>query len=309
MQCPDCKEQTQILIDERQGVVICRNCGLVLQNECIDESQEWRSFSDSAGDMKTDRNRVGGIINDFFHDQGSGTSIGFGDSRLQRTQYMVGSSNAVDRALGKAHGILKDIMSAIGLPDNVFHRCCEIIKHLDTTGNLKNKVNYPWMLAVVYMACRQEKAGRTIRDLLVADPTTQDKEVARNYWKLDKLLSDHSIREGSQHQGADAFMSRYGSRLGLVQCESTAEHIAMQASKFNMTGSKNPAIVAAASLYLVAHAMDLKNKPSMETVAEVAQLKPHALRNCYLTLRQHVGRFAPIEFKPHILGGYASLPS
>jgi len=309
LQCPDCREQTQILVDERQGVVICRSCGLVLQNECIDESQEWRSFSDSAGDMKSDRNRVGGITNDFFHDQGGGTSIARGDNRLQRTQYIVDSSHNVDRALSKAHGILKDIMSAIGLPDNVFYRCCEIIKHLDTAGNLKSKVNYPWMLAVVYMACRQEKAGRTVKDLLAADPTTQDKEVARNYWKLDKLLSDNSIREGSQNQGADAFMARYGSRLGLVICEAAAEHIALQASKYNMTGSKNPAIVAAAALYLVAHSMDLKNKPSMEIVAEVAQLKPHALRNCYLTLRQHVARFAPADFAPALPGGFSALPN
>ena len=168
---------------------------------------------------------------------------------------------------------------------------------MDVTGNLKNKVNYAWMLAVVYMACRQEKAGRTIKDLLAADPTTKDKDVARNYWKLDKMLADSAVREGSQAQGADSFMARYGGRLGLVHCEETAEYIAMQASKFNMTGSKNPAIVAAAALYLVAHALDLKNKPDMQMLADVTQLKLHALRNCYLVLRQHASRFAPEGFK------------
>ena len=298
LECPECREDTQILIDDRQGVVICRSCGLVLQNETIDESQEWRSFSDGA--EKNDRNRVGGVGNEFLHNQASGTSIGFGNTSLQRSQMMVGSADSVDRALMKGHSILRDIMLALALPDNVFFRCCEIIKHLDLAGHLKNKVNYAWMLAVVYMACRQEKAGRTIKDLVAADPTTKDKDIARNYWKLDKLLADSSIREGAQSQGADSFMARYGSRLGLVQCESVAEHIAMEASRFNMTGSRNPAIVAAAAIYLVAHATDCKSKPTIESLADVTQLKIHALRNCYLTLRQHVARFIPTDFKPAI---------
>ena len=145
LECPECREDTQILIDERQGAVICRNCGLVLQNDVIDESQEWRSFSDSAADGKSDKNRVGSVGNEFLHNQASGTSIGYGDTRLQRAQFMVGSSNSVDRALIKGHGILRDIMLALALPDNVFFRCCEILKHLDSNGHLKNKVNYAWM--------------------------------------------------------------------------------------------------------------------------------------------------------------------
>lgn len=40
---------------------------------CIDDSQEWRTFSDSSG---PDRNRVGGTTNNMLHSGGLGTSVG-----------------------------------------------------------------------------------------------------------------------------------------------------------------------------------------------------------------------------------------
>ena len=106
LDCPECREDTKILIDERQGVVLCRNCGLVLENEVIDESQEWRSFSDSSSGDKNDRNRVGAVGNEWLSDgAGGGTSIsGVGGlaTALSRTQFVLEGQNATDRGLSKA---------------------------------------------------------------------------------------------------------------------------------------------------------------------------------------------------------------
>lgn len=44
---------------------------------------------------------------------------------------------------------------------------------MDDSGLLKGKTNYPWLLAVTYMACRQEGAGRSIKEILAAQPTVK----------------------------------------------------------------------------------------------------------------------------------------
>ncbi|KAF4745020.1 Transcription initiation factor IIB, partial [Perkinsus olseni] len=226
MECPECKGKTQIVVDYAQGSVICRNCGLILEMSCIDDSQEWRTFSDSSG---PDRNRVGGTTNNMLHSGGLGTSVGFGNSRLARTHMIAVNSDNVDRTLNKGHKILRDIMDALALPDNIYTRCCQILKQMDDNGLLKGKTNYPWLLAVTYMACRQEGAGRSIKEILAAQPTVKDKEVAKNFWRLEKMLQKASVQEartaagggpvsGAKVGGAgavagDTFMPRYCNRL------------------------------------------------------------------------------------------------
>lgn len=296
LQCKDCKDETQILMDYSQGMILCRNCGLVLETSCIDDSQEWRNFSDSMGDTKSDRNRVGGVSHDVLHDQIVGTSIAPGSSRLIRTQFLAMASESVDRTLNKAHAVLRDVMKALGLSDNIYGRCCEIIKYLDNIDQLRNRTNYSWILAVVYMACRQERAGRTITELVRAQPTVKDAEVARNYWKLDKLLAGTSVRDGvgaSSSVASDNYIVRYCSKLGLNQAERIAEHISIQANRFGLSSRRSPNLIAAASIYLVAHLLNLSNKPTLESVAEAAQVKSNALKTAYAALRQPIERILP----------------
>ena len=317
LDCPECRDDTRILIDERQGVVLCRNCGLVLENEVIDESQEWRSFSDSTSAEKNDRNRAGAIGNEWLSDgSGGGTSIaGVGSlaTALSRTQFVLEGHSATDRGLSKAINLLRQYVSTLGLADQVYSRACEIVKTLDKTQNLKNKVNSAWMLAVLYLACRIEKAARLVSDLIVADPNVTESIVQKYFWKLNKILqtisSDSLVRE-HQTQGPEAFLNRYGSRLELVQYEVVAEKIATQISSTSaLLGARNPAVIAAVSLYLVAHLADAPNKPDIDKLAQVTQLKSHTLRNCYLTLKQHIHRFLPSDFVVRLPGGIAALPS
>lgn len=311
LQCPDCRDRTQILIDHSQGLVLCRNCGLVLETSCIDDSQEWRSFSDSATDGKSDRNRVGGITNDMFPNQASGTTMAAGNSRLSRTQFLAMSDQSTDRTLSKAHSVLRDIMKALGLPDNIYGRCCETIKFMDDQGLLRNRTNSAWMLAVVYMSCRQEKAGRPIAELIRAAPTVKEAEVAKNYWRLDKLLAGTAVRSGTvppADAGVDNSIVRYCSRLGLQAAERAAEHVAKQASRYGITGSRNPGVVAAAAIYMVSHLLNLSNKPSLESVSEVAQMKPATVKQVYLTLRQPAARLLPPNFKIALPEGLDGLP-
>ena len=57
--CRNCAKPTAIIEDHQQGDLVCTECGLVLESRVVDESSEWRTFSDSdkAG---VDPNRTAG---------------------------------------------------------------------------------------------------------------------------------------------------------------------------------------------------------------------------------------------------------
>ena len=308
MQCPDCKEKTQVIVDYSQGSVICRNCGLVLESSCIDDSQEWRSFSDSAGDSKPDRNRVGDITSDYGPQRLQGTSIAGGSSRLSRTQFLA-MSEGTDKTLSKAHNGIRDIMRALALPDNIYARCFDILKYMEANDLLRNRTGSSWMLAIVYMACRQEKAGRQISELVRAAPTVKEPEVARNYWRLDKLLAAAPVRSSQAiPRGEDNFVIRYCNRLSVQSAEKLADLITQQASRFGITGSRNPGVSAGVAVFIASHLLKHPNKPSLEDIARVTDTRIGAIKTAYSALRQPIDRLLPAEARAQFADAIQSLP-
>ena len=308
LQCPDCKEKTQVVVDYSQGSVICRNCGLVLESSCIDDSQEWRSFSDSAGDSKPDRNRVGDIISDYGPQRLQGTSIAAGGSRLSRTQFLA-MSEGTDKTLSKAHSGIRDIMRALALPDNIYARCFDILKYMDDNELLRNRTSSSWMLAVVDMACRQERAGRQISELVRAAPTVKESEVARNYWRLDKLLAAAPVRASyGMSRGEDNFVVRYCNRLSVQSVESLADLITQQASRFGITGSRNPGVSAGVAVFIASHLLNHPKKPSLEDIARITDTKINAIKTAYHALRQPIDRLLPVDTRNQFADAIQALP-
>lgn len=62
--CSDCKRPTQVVYDHATGDSICLECGLVLESHIIDQTAEWRTFSNDDANDK-DSVRVGTPSNPF----------------------------------------------------------------------------------------------------------------------------------------------------------------------------------------------------------------------------------------------------
>ena len=71
--CTDCKKNTEVVFDHSAGDTVCSECGLVLESHSIDETSEWRTFANEAGD--NDPVRVGGPSNPLLTDGGLSTVI------------------------------------------------------------------------------------------------------------------------------------------------------------------------------------------------------------------------------------------
>jgi len=66
--CPQCKSANSAIVDYKSGVIVCSQCGLILEDNLIDEHNEQRFFSkncSSNGISNKDVSRTSGPINTF----------------------------------------------------------------------------------------------------------------------------------------------------------------------------------------------------------------------------------------------------
>lgn len=74
-QCEECKK-TEFVCNRAEGTIVCTNCGLVQQARVIDETSEWRNFSnENSGGGQNSMNRVGGKLNPYMSDFGLSTMV------------------------------------------------------------------------------------------------------------------------------------------------------------------------------------------------------------------------------------------
>ena len=130
--CPECGS-INLSINREKGEVICKDCGLVIEEKMVDFGQEWREFeSEQSG-----RRRTGGPMTYTKYDRGLGTDVGQrGDIyqlsgkgrnkffRLRKWQYRI--STAIERNLKLALAELKRVASFLKLPKSVEEEAARI---------------------------------------------------------------------------------------------------------------------------------------------------------------------------------------
>ena len=70
--CTNCHAK-DLVIKQREGTIVCQQCGLVNQSRIIDESSEWRTFSSETASSGANPSRVGGKLNPYLSNYGIDT--------------------------------------------------------------------------------------------------------------------------------------------------------------------------------------------------------------------------------------------
>ncbi|MCK5033759.1 MAG: transcription initiation factor IIB, partial [Calditrichia bacterium] len=78
--CTDCGSEN-FTKDDSRGELICRKCGLVMEQDEIDTTPEWRAFD---SDQQSKRTRTGAPLTFTKHDKGISTEIGKGVEELYK---------------------------------------------------------------------------------------------------------------------------------------------------------------------------------------------------------------------------------
>ncbi len=282
--CPECGG-INLFWNKEKGEVICKDCGLVVEEKMIDFTQEWREFDSSDGEVKR---RVGAPMTYTQYDQGLGTEVGrksdlyqLGNKsrnkffRLRKWQYRI--STAIERNLKLALAELKRVSSYLKLPKSVEEEAAKIYTLAVQRGLVRGRSMESVVAGALYAACRRHDVPRTLDELSEAS-SIEKKEIGRTYRFITRELGITILPSNP----AD-YIARFASALKLSpETQSRAIEILEQAQKAELTSGRGPTGIAAAGLYV--SALINGEKRTQREVADVAGVTEVTIRNRYKEL-------------------------
>lgn len=280
--CKICKKQPPNIIEDTvQGDLVCGDCGLVFEGRIIDTRSEWRTFqNDEAND---DPSRVGNAANPLLDDGQLDTQIGFRDGgsgaakELNRTHSRVTANNS-QKVLIAGYKDITAFCDRAALPKIVQDRAKQLFKKIQDESLLRGKSPDQIIAACLYVACRQERAARTIKE--IAALTNVDvKHIARCFQQIRPHLGIVMNTINTED-----YLSRFCNHLDLPNAVfRAAKVVVLRAQPLGILSGKSPISIAAATLYFVA-SMKPETAKTLKDVAVVSITSEVTIRNAYREL-------------------------
>ncbi len=286
--CPECGS-VNLFHNREKGEVICKDCGLVVEDKMVDFTQEWREFDSDGAERKR---RTGAPMTYTQYDQGLGTEVGqktdlYGLSgkdrnkffRLRKWQYRI--STAIERNLKLALAELKRVSSFLKLPKSVEEEAARIYTLAVQRGLVRGRSMESVVAGSLYASCRRHEVPRTLDELSEASGI-EKKEIGRTYRFITRELQITILPSNP----AD-YIARFASSLRLqAETQSKAIEILEQAQKSELTSGRGPTGIAAAALYV--SALIHGEKRTQREVADVAGVTEVTIRNRYKELLEEL---------------------
>lgn len=282
--CPECGG-INLFWNKEKGEIVCKDCGLVIEDKMVDFGQEWREFD---SDQSESKRRTGAPMTYTQFDQGLGTEVGSkGDFfklqnksrskffRLRKWQYRI--STAIERNLKLALAELKRVGSYLKLPKSVEEEAARIYTLAVQRGLVRGRSMESVVAGALYAACRRHDVPRTLDELSEASGI-EKKEIGRTYRFVTRELGITILPSNP----AD-YIARFASALKLsAETQSKSIEILEDAQKAELTSGRGPTGIAAAALYVAA--LMHGEKRTQREVADVAGVTEVTIRNRYKEL-------------------------
>jgi transcription initiation factor TFIIB len=286
--CPECSGS--LVTDSEHGETVCRDCGLVVEENEIDRGPEWRAFNASEKDNKS---RVGAPTTNMMHDKGLSTNIGWQDKdaygrslsssqrekmqRLRTWNERFRTRNSKERNLKQALGEIDRMASALGLPENVRETASVIYRRALDEDLLPGRSIEGVATASLYAAARQTGTPRSI-DEMIAVSRVDDMEMTRTYRYIIRELK-LEIKPADP----ESYVPRFVSDLSLSEeVERGARELIEDGRQAGLLSGKSPVGLAAAAVY--AASLLANEKVTQSEVSEVASISEVTIRNRYKEL-------------------------
>src|SRR6056297_3646002 len=286
--CPECSGN--LVTDSEHGETVCRECGLVVEENEIDRGPEWRAFNSSEKDKKS---RVGSPTTNMMHDKGLSTNIGwqnkdaYGRSlsseqrqkmqRLRTWNERFRTRDSKERNLKQALGEIDRMASALGLPQNVRETASVIYRRALGDDLLPGRSIEGVATAALYASARMAGSPRSLDEMAVVSRVDK-MELTRTYRYIVRELNLEV-----QPADPEQYLPRFVSDLGLSdETERRARELIERARSGGLLSGKSPVGLAAAAVY--AAALLTNDKVTQSQVGDVANISEVTIRNRYKEL-------------------------
>lgn len=216
--CKDCREDPPDIVDDHtSGDLICGNCGLVLQERVIDQSSEWRTFSnDDQGN--DDPSRVGDGPNSLLNGAQLNTNIAFGDGGMRSKElHRAQNKSSLDKgnkSLLQAYKQIGAFADGWQLPTAVSDTAKHLFKDADESRLFKGKSQEALIAGCVFLACRRNGVPRSFREVMELTNVSK-KEIGRTF----KLLENFLMHREKEKEGQTSFVAGGESTPSLTLAE------------------------------------------------------------------------------------------
>lgn len=280
--CPECGS-TNFSESDGRGELVCNECGLVIEESRIDESQDWRAFSAEEREKKA---RAGAPITYTKHDMGISTKIGKGSSELskvsgrKRGQYYrlrkwhQRSTQSKDRNLGFALSELKRLVSSLGLSNAVHEEVARLYEKAVDEGLVKGRRIEHIIASLIYIVARNQGTPRTLDEISDASGS-EKREIGKAYRYVARELDLRILPSKPED-----YLPKFAGELRVSgEVQAKARSIIKDAREADLLSGKGPTGIAAAALYLAASLEG--EKMSQKEVADTVGVTEVTIRNRY----------------------------
>ncbi|MCK4415934.1 MAG: transcription initiation factor IIB [Thermoplasmatales archaeon] len=289
IKCPECGS-THISRDYTRAELVCKDCGLVIDEDIIDHGPEWRAFD---SEQREKRARTGAPMTYTIHDKGLSTRISwqnkdaYGKSiptknraqlyRLRKWQARTRISNGTERNLAFALSNLDRLSSSLGLPRTVRETAAMIYRKAASKNLIRGRSVEGVSAAALYAACRQCHVPRTLGEISSIARMSR-KDVGRNYRYVARKLGLKLMPTSPED-----YISRFCSELKLGgSVKAKTMEILKEAADKELTSGRGPTGMAAAALYIAT--VLCGERRTQREIADKAGVTEVTIRNRYKEL-------------------------
>ena len=288
--CPECKGK-RLRKDADRGEVVCADCGLVTEEDLIQEGPEWRAFD---AEQRNSRARTGAPLKYMSPNKGLVTEIDQYNRdvrggkiapsqqaqlyRMRKWHKRASISNSIERNLAIALTELNRVASHLGLQESIRESAALLYRKCVEKGLIRGRQIESVVSAVLYAICRQYGIPRTL-DEISSVAEIPKKEIGRTYRLITQELGLKVPLTNPQF-----YITRFVTSLKLSsETQKKSIEILAQAMEKGLISGRGPMGVAAAAVYIASVLTD--ERRTQKEVADVAGVTEVTIRNRYRELK------------------------
>lgn len=170
-QCKNCKKETDVEYNSKEGDMVCRECGTILRSRCIDNTPEWRSYSDNMKNNTRCSMSNDPMLQGILHTYIRGNS----PEAIRLTKIHIRYALRYDdRKMVEARNMFKEYGNMFNLTEDVMNHALILYKNLSNKKDKDGKriihranVLKGLIGACIYYACKKVKhqSAKTPEDI------------------------------------------------------------------------------------------------------------------------------------------------
>jgi len=294
-----------IIKNPKEGTLVCHECAVVAEGSLVDQRAERREYNED-GESKS---HVGAPItyDDIFVDNVK--LVTYVDYKrptrdLEPKDQLANSQRRIsnrDVRISQAMDKVNSLSDKMALSKSTEEQAKRLFKNFIEASPTRKKNLFVIVAAAVYLACRIDRAPRTLKEICES-ANVEQKALGKAFKEMQRTLQGNGEEEDCSSSAdhikpshilkplqvikSEDYLSRFCSQLDLShKVIQIATMVANKALEMGIVAGKSPISVAAGVIYLVTQ--QTNKKKTKKEINNATQVNENTIREAYKILKKH----------------------